>query len=345
MDEDDASTWMSSRERRRGRVVVVRFNLETGQVASEVELTLALASKWLLLAEVVWHSLPLHSDTTVVSNEKILMKKKDMMDNEDSGLSISPFLPENITSAGVVPANTISGSLTRVILISLCATVLFLLVAIITILRNGRRRIFSKRCFPATLGQEHLEESPAYKSRAGLGIDFEDSVYQEPRRSTILKRTSRNRSCGSLLTSPTSMISTPTTLLSSPSLLSPNLDHIFLERRRESRFGSTPHFQRTSSKPPPLPPPTSYSFALELDTFDTQPDHLGTNYLDPDHFGTVRNNSSPYMTPNMPRHEESHYAASDIFSPQCIRTEPNHGVIHSRRIPKMSSEVAFLGHF
>ena len=77
LDEDNASTWMSSRERRRGRVMVVRFNLETVQVASEVELTLALASKWLLLAEVIWHSLPLPSDTAVVSNEKILMKKKE----------------------------------------------------------------------------------------------------------------------------------------------------------------------------------------------------------------------------------------------------------------------------
>ena len=346
-EEEDASVWLS-RGRRRGRLMVVKFTLESVQTASEVNLTLGLDSKWLLLSEVVWHTDPSFKEF-VSADETSTEKEEAMTFNKIEGLSVNRALAENSTAIPNHPPRIVATTdqvpgYTGVILASLGVTVLLLLVAIFTILKKGRQRIFSKNCFLSTVRQDDLEENPVYKSRLRLGMDLEDAVYAEPRRPTILKRTSRNRSCGTLLTSPSllspsSLISSPTTLLSSPSLLSPNLVkhcHFY-----PSRFGSTPHFQRPSSAlPPVLPPPTSYSFSLELDTFDTAPDHLLT---DP----------SPkilhYMNPNQPHHKESHYAASDIFSPQPIRVEPRcneeRGVAHLGRLPRMSSEIAFLGHF
>ena len=349
--EEDASVWLS-RGRRRGSLMVLKFTLESVKIALEVNLTLQLASKWLLLSEVVWHIDPLFSDKELISKE--ISMEEEMTYNKIEGLSMNPAVPKNSTGILNIPPRVVATTdkgpgYTRVILTSLTVTVLLLLLAIVTILKKGRQRIFSKNCFPATSIRQDLEENPVYKSRPRLGMDLEDTVYAEPRRPTILKRTSRNRSCGTLLTSnhlltspsllsPTSFLSSPTTLLSSPSLLSPNLDHY--HNNYPSRFGSTPHFHRPSSALPPLlPPPTSYSFSLELDTFDTAPDHLLNN----------SNNISQYMNPNLPRHEESHYAASDIFSPQPIRVEPSsheeRSVVRLDGLPRLSSEIAFLGHF
>ena len=347
-EEEDTSVWLS-RGRRRGRLGVVKFSLESVQTASEVNLTLDLDSKWLLLSEVVWHTDPLFKE--LISAEEISTEKEEEMTfNKIEGLSVNRAAAKNSTAIPNLPPRVVATTdqgpgYTGVILASLCLAVLLLLVAIFTILKKGRQRIFSKNSFLATVRQDNLDENPVYKSRLGLGMDLEDAVYSEPRRPTILKRTSRNRSCGTLLTSPsllspTSLLSSPTPLLSSPSLLSPNLDkhcHFY-----PSRFGSTPHFHRPSSAlPPVLPPPTSYSFSLELDTFDTAPDHLLTD---------SGPNISHYMNPNLPHHKkESHYAASDIFSPQPIRVEPKpneeRGVAHHGRLPRMSSEIAFLGHF
>ena len=358
-EEEDDNVWLS-RGRRRGSLMVVKFSLESAQTALEAKLTLDLSSKWLLLSEVVWHTDSLSGDDMELLSEEISTEKMtynkieklvvdpavSVVDNSTAKLNINDSTAKINLPPRVVATTDQGPGYTEVILASLSVIVLLLLIAIFTILKKGRQRIFSKNCFLSNIRQDDLEENPAYKSRLRLGMDLGDAVYQEPRRSTILKRTSRNRSCGTLINSPSllspvSFISSPTTLLSSPSLFSPSLDHHLMMDQHPSRFGSTPHFHRPSSAlPPALPPPTSYSFSLELDTFDTPPNNFFSD--DP--------NISHYMTPVLPRHEERHYAASDIFSPQPKRVmEPKfneeRGVSHLGRLPRMSSEFAFLGHF
>ena len=358
-EEEEDNVWLS-RGRRRGSLMLVKFSLESAQTALEANLTLDLSSKWLLLSEVVWHTDSLSGDDMELLSEEISTEKMtynkierllvdpavSVVDNSTAKLNINDSTAKINLPPRVVATTDQGPGYTEVILASLSVIVLLLLIAIFTILKKGRQRIFSKNCFLSNIRQDDLEENPAYKSRLRLGMDLGDAVYQEPRRSTILKRTSRNRSCGTLINSPSllspvSFISSPTTLLSSPSLFSPSLDHHLMMDQHPSRFGSTPHFHRPSSAlPPALPPPTSYSFSLELDTFDTPPNNFFSD--DP--------NISHYMTPVLPRHEERHYAASDIFSPQPKRVmEPKfneeRGVSHLGRLPRMSPEFAFLGHF
>ena len=215
--------------------MVVKFSLESAQTALEAKLTLDLSSKWLLLSEVVWHTDSLSGDnmerlSEEISTEKMTYNKIErllvdpavsVVDNSTAKLNINDNTAKlnlNNSTAKInlndstaklnlpprVVATTDQGpGYTEVILASLSVIVLLLLIAIFTILKKGRQRIFSKNCFLSNIRQDDLEENPAYKSRLRLGMDLGDAVYQEPRRSTILKRTSRNRSCGTLINSPT----------------------------------------------------------------------------------------------------------------------------------------------